>query len=151
MNKLDFLKIEFPRLAKTLAPDTMGSWGVLNAQKMVEHMADSVREATGKEKLQILTPVDRLDKMKEFAMSDKDFKPGIKNTKMPDNPLPPRTQSMQNAIDEYLQEVNDFVNYFETHKEATLPNSFFGNLNYGEWLHLFHKHAIHHCKQFGLV
>lgn len=151
MDKLNFLKTEFPRLVQNLAPNTMGNWGVLNAQKMVEHMADSIREATGKEVLHILTPADKLERAKEFAMSEKEFKPGTKNIKMSESPLPARHQSMNDAIHEYTQELNDFVNYFETHQGTTLPNSFFGNLNYQEWLHLCHKHAVHHCKQFSLL
>jgi hypothetical protein len=151
MSKLNFLKLEFPKLLETLNPTVKGSWGVLNGQQMVEHMADSIRVATGKEKHQILTPADKLDKVKDFAMSDKEFKPDTKNTTMPDVPEPVRNSSMQDAIAEYKNEWNDFINYFEAHKEQTLPNPFFGNLNFQEWVHLFHKHAVHHCKQFGLL
>ena len=151
MSKLNFLKNEFPKLVKNLNPEAKGSWGVLNGQQMVEHMADSIREATGKEKLTILTPADKLDKAKEFAMSDKEFKPGTKNIKMSETPHQMRTTGIEQAIKEYEKELEGFVNYFETNKGATLPNSFFGNLNYEEWLHLFHKHATHHLKQFGLL
>jgi hypothetical protein len=151
MNKLEFLKTDFPNLLKGLNPEAKGGWGVMNGQQMVEHMSDSIREATGKQKLEILTPADRLEKVKEFAMSDKEFKPNTKNTKMPETPLPVRNSNMQEAIKEYENELHDFVHYFEINQGVTLPNPFFGNLNFEEWLHLFHKHASHHAKQFGLL
>lgn len=151
MDKLKFLKENFPILLKELSPDAKGNWGVLNGQQMVEHMADSVREATGKESLQILTPADRVEKAKEFAMSDKEFKPLTKNSKMSETPAPVRNINMKEAIKEYQSELHDFIHYFEINKGATLPNSFFGNLNFAEWVHLFHKHAVHHAKQFGLL
>lgn len=151
MDKLHFLKTEFPKLLQTLQPDAKGNWGVLNGIQMVEHMADSVKEATGKLQLTILTPADRVEKMKEFAMSDKDFKPNTPNSKMSATPPPARNQTMQEAIIEFENEVSDFVNYFEKNKGTTLPNSFFGNFNFEEWTHLLSKHAKHHCKQFGLL
>lgn len=151
MDKLHFLKTEFPKLLQTLTPDAKGNWGVLNGIQMVEHMADSVKEATGKLHLIILTPEDRLEKVKEFALSDKDFKPNTQNIKMPTTPSPARNKTMQEAISEFENEVVDFLSYFENNKGGTLPNSFFGNLNFEEWTHLLSKHAKHHCKQFGLL
>jgi hypothetical protein len=151
MNKLEFLRKDFPKLLHGLNPEAKGSWGVMSGLQMAEHMSASVREATGKEKLEILTPADKVEKAKEFAMSDKEFKPNTKNTKMPEQPLPVRNATMQEAIKEYEKELLDFINYFEINKGATLPNSFFGNLNFAEWLHLLHKHATHHAKQFGLL
>lgn len=151
MDKLHFLKTEFPKLLQTLKPDAKGNWGVLNGIQMVEHMADSVKEATGKLHLTILTPEDRLEKVKEFALSDKDFKPNTQNIKMPTTPSPARNKTMQEAISEFENEVVDFLSYFENNKGGTLPNSFFGNLNFEEWTHLLSKHAKHHCKQFGLL
>ena len=151
MAKLNFLKNEFPKLLKGLSPQAKGSWGVLKGQQMVEHMSDSVRVATGKEQHTILTPADKVEKVKDFAMSDKEFKPNTKNSMMSETPADVRKGNMEEAIKEFEGELHEFITYFETHKGATLPNPFFGNLNFDEWVHLFHKHAVHHCKQFGLL
>ena len=48
MDKLNFLKTEFPKLLRNLNPEAKGEWGVLNGQQMVEHMAESISYATGK-------------------------------------------------------------------------------------------------------
>lgn len=151
MDKLIFLKTEFSKIVSNLNPEAKGQWGVLNGIQMVEHMSDSVREATGKLKLTVLTPADRVEKMKEFAMSDKDFRPNTPNSKMSATPPPARNKTMQEAIKEFENEVADFISYFENNKGGTLPNSFFGNLNYEEWIQLLWKHGVHHCKQFNLL
>jgi oxepin-CoA hydrolase/3-oxo-5,6-dehydrosuberyl-CoA semialdehyde dehydrogenase len=151
MDKLIFLKTEFPRLLATLNPESKGNWGVLNAQQMVEHMADSVSIATGKNNQKLHTPAEQVSAYKAFAMSEKEFKPNTKNALMAEVPVPTIKPSMAEAIKLYEDTLADFVAYFEQNKEATLTNPFFGDLNYQEWIHLLHKHAVHHCKQFGLL
>jgi hypothetical protein len=151
MEQLTFVQNELPKLFGKLTPETKGAWGVLGAQGMVEHMADSIREATGKLTLTVLTPADKVEGAKSFMMSDKPFKENTKNIKMAETPAPLRLANLTEAIAEYNSEVLDFIAYFKGKEETTLPNSFFGNLNFAEWTHLFHKHGMHHCKQFGLV
>jgi hypothetical protein len=151
MDKLNFLKNEFPALLEKLDPAAKGSWGVMNGQQMVEHMAESISFATGRNNQKLHTPAEHVKKFKEFAMSDKEFKPNTKNALMSEVPIPATKTSMTDAIAEVKKEISNFVNYFENNKGATLTNSFFGDLNFEEWTHLLHKHAVHHCKQFGLL
>jgi hypothetical protein len=151
MDKLNFLKNEFPNLLKKLNPEAKGLWGVMNGQQMVEHMAESISYATGKNNQVLYTPVEHVHKYKEFAMSDKEFKPNTKNALMSETAPAIQKRDIQEAISEVEKEIGDFIKYFENNKGATLTNSFFGELNFEEWTHLLHKHSIHHCKQFGLL
>lgn len=151
MNKLEFLKTDFPALLQNLKPDAKGAWGVMNGQQMVEHMAESISYATGKNNQALHTPAEFVAKAKEFAMSDKEFKPNTKNALMSETPAPVTKASMEEAIAEVRTEIQNFETYFENNKGATLMNSFFGELNFEEWTHLLHKHAVHHAKQFGLM
>jgi hypothetical protein len=151
MDKLNFLKTEFPKLISNLQPDAKGNWGIMNAQQMVEHMADSVSQATGKNNQKLHTSSDLVGKYKDFAMSDKEFKPNTPNALLPDVPAQTSKSSMKDAIAEYSDQVNAFIDYFEKNKGMTITNPFFGDLNFEEWTHLLNKHAIHHCKQFGLL
>ncbi len=151
MSKLNFLKTEFPKLLQTLDANAKGSWGVLNGIQMVEHMSYSVHFATGQLGTKLMTSEDKVEGSKNFAMSDKEFKPNTKNTMMAEIPNPAVNLTMQEAIKEFENEVSAFVNYFKSHPDSTLMNPFFGELNFEEWTHLFYKHAIHHCKQFGLM
>lgn len=151
MDKLAFLKIEFPRLLQTLSPEAKGEWGVMNGQQMVEHMADSVSQATGKNNQKLHTAPDLVGRFKDFAMSDKEFKPNTPNALLSDTPAAVTKASMKEAIAEFNYQVIGFINYFETNKGAIITNPFFGDLNFEEWTHLFHKHAVHHAKQFRLL
>ncbi len=151
MNKLNFLQNEFPKLVATLNSEMKGNWGVLNAQQMVEHMTQSISYATGSNNQQLHTAAENVEKYKSFAMSDKEIKPNIKNALMSETPVATRNKSMQEAVQELKNTISNFVNYFEHNKNATLTNPFFGDLNFEEWTHLLHKHAVHHCKQFGLM
>lgn len=151
MNKLFFLQNEFPKLVSTLNGEEKGKWGVLNALQMIEHMADSVNMATGKNNQKLHTPPEHVQAYKNFAMSDKEFKPNTKNALMSDTAIPSKTNSVKEAIKEYNESVANFISYFENRKDATLTNPFFGELNFEEWIHLLYKHAVHHSKQFGLL
>jgi hypothetical protein len=151
MDKLNFLKTEFPKLLNTLASDAKGEWGVMNGQQMAEHMAESVSYATGSNTQALHTPVDVVGKYKEFAMSDKEFKPNTKNALMSETAPEITKATMQEAVAGYEKEIVAFISYFEKNKGATLVNSFFGDLNFEEWVHLLHKHAVHHAKQFRLL
>lgn len=151
MDKINFLKNEFPLLVAKLHADAKGEWGVLNAQQMVEHMSDSISFATGKNNQKLISPVEKVDVFKAFAMSDKEFKPNTPNSLMPEMPAPAKHPNMQASIDELKQTIADFIQYFDNNKGATLTNPFFGELNFEEWTHLLYKHAVHHCKQFGLL
>lgn len=151
MDKLNFVKNEFPTLLRKLKADAKGSWGVMNGQQMVEHMAESISYATGKNTQKLHTPAEHLEKFKSFAMSDKEFKPNTKNALMAETAPSIRLGSIEEAVKEVEKEIADFIAYFEKNPGTTLTNSFFGELNFEEWTHLFHKHATHHCKQFGLL
>lgn len=88
---------------------------------------------------------------KNFAMSDTAFKPNTKNALLSDIPATLRNNTYENAILELNNEIADFVQYYHANTDSTVLNPFFGDLNFQEWVHLLHKHVVHHCKQFGLI
>ncbi len=83
-------------MLKTLKPDAKGTWGVLSAQGMVEHMADAFSQATGKNNQKLHTPAEHVEKYKAFEMSNKEFKPNTKNALMAEiGPLILKSQRMK--------------------------------------------------------
>ena len=122
----------------------------MNVQQMIEHMSDSFREANGKTPRTVITSPDRLPAMKDFLMSEKEFRPNTKNAMMSEEPLPVRNATLKEAIEELEKELIDFKNHYRSKVESVVANSFFGYLNLEEWTQLLHKHAIHHLKQFGV-
>jgi hypothetical protein len=151
MDKAKFLKEEYIPLLKKLKGKEKGNWGVLSAQGMVEHMTDSIAEGSERIKRTLHTPGHLVQRYKDFAMSDKEFKPETKNALMSETPSPLRHKNIDDAINELQKEIADFFEYHKNNSGKIITNPFFGDLNYEEWLHLLHKHAIHHLKQFSLL
>jgi hypothetical protein len=149
--KKDFLKNDFIPLLQKLKGDEKGLWGVLNAQQMVEHFADSVKNASGKLVLPPVYDGETLDKNKEFLMTEHPFKEGTKNPLMTEEAAPMRQPDMASAIDKLKSELNDFFKAYDSNSELKNNNPFFVELDYAGQVQLLHKHAMHHLKQFGLV
>src|SRR5687768_4731465 len=99
-DKLSFLINDFPAILKGLDPDTQPKWGKMTVQQMIEHMADSVRIANGKDKFEVITPEERLGAMKDFLLSEKEFRPNTKNAMLAEDPLPVRLASIPDAVEE---------------------------------------------------
>lgn len=149
--KLNFISNTVPKLLLQLSAEAKGKWGVLNAQQMVEHLINSVRNANGKSIEKLITPIDNLERVRSFMLSDKPFKENTKNVQMSDIPTPAVMESMTQAIDQLSIESQDFIKAFENNSLDTFTNPFFGDLNFEQWTHLLNKHFEHHCRQFNLL
>lgn len=151
MEKQKFFTAEYIPLIKKLNGSEKPQWGKLSAQGMIEHMTDSIGMAWGRRKDPMVTPPELLEKAKSFAMSDKEFKPNTPNQLIGENPLPLRHKNIEEAATELENEVFLFLSFYDFNPNAVVRNPFFGDLNYQEWLHLLHKHAKHHLKQFSVI
>jgi hypothetical protein len=149
--KARFILTDFPELVRGLSKDEKGRWGVMNGIQMIEHMSDSIRIASGKDPKKLLFNDEQVKKAREFMLSEKPFKENTKNIELPDVPPPPRNSDINGAVKELKTEISDFFSSFRDTEQKTVMNPFFGPLTYDEWVHLLHKHAVHHLKQFGLV
>lgn len=146
-----FFTQEYIPLLQKLTGAEVGAWGVLSPQGMIEHMTDSIGVAHGRIQQELQTPVEVLDKVRSFALSEREFKPNTKNSLMSETPASLRNATIQEAISEMEKEISDFINFYKSNPNHLQLNPFFGDFNYDEWLHLLHKHAVHHLKQFNLV
>ncbi len=149
-SKEKFLKEEYIPLLDQLSDNEIGLWGVLTPQGMIEHMTDSIGVAYGRIKQGLAIPIEFLEKSRTFALSDKPFKENTKNVLMSETPAQLRNNSITEAISELGKEIDAFINFYRTNEDHKEMNPFFGELNYEEQLHLLHKHALHHLKQFNL-
>ena len=149
--KQAFLKKHFIPLLKKLKEDEKGKWGMMTARQMVEHFVDAVKSANGKLVLPLLNAGEKLQKYRAFLMTDKPFKPNIKNPLIPADGPPLRRPDMQSALYKLQKELDYFFELFEKHAELKTANPFFGYLDYEMNIQLLYKYAMHHLKQFGLV
>ena len=150
-SKEAYLKSDFISFLKQLKGDEKGNWGVMNSQQMVEHFADSVKNASGKLILPTLNEGERLQKYRDFLMSEEPFKENTKNPLIPEEGMQLRQPDMVTAIDNLQKELDYFFEAFTVDHELKTRNAFFGELDYKMNIQLLHKHAMHHLKQFGLV
>ena len=149
--KKKFLQHEFIPLLENLHAEDKGRWGVMNAQQMVEHFAEAVKNASGKLVLPVLNEGETLVKYKEFLMSDHPFKEGTKNPLMSEEPASLRQADIKAAVAKLQSELNHFFNVYEEDVNVKNNNPFFGELDFSGQVQLLHKHAMHHLKQFGLA
>ena len=150
--KAEFLKHRFIPLLKQIPSDTPPQWGKMTLQQMVEHFSESVRIASGKTvHTDFVYPPDLLQKYREFMLSEKPFKENTVNPLLPEVPAPVINASAEQAINELHKEIKYFSDVFEKNDLQVTRNPFFGDLNYEQNLHLLHKHALHHLRQFGIV
>lgn len=135
-----------------LTPDMRPQWGAMSAQRMVEHLTDTLRIATGKNPQKLEIPEDRIERMQEFLTSDKPMAHNIAVPfATPEMNAELRNEELELAIDEFVDEWLYFEELFEQHPGKTALHPYYGELNYEQWLHLSQKHHTHHFTQFGLI
>ena len=105
-------------LFSQLVADTKGNWGVMNAQQTVEHLADAVKNASGKLLLPSLTQGEQLEKMRTFLMSDKPFRENTPNPMMPSEGAALRRPDMKSAVEKLQSELDYFFDVFKKQSGA---------------------------------
>ena len=151
MSKEEFLLNEYISLLKKLKGDEKGNFGKLLPQGMIEHMSDAFGNAYGRIHLALHTKQDMIPRFRDFALSDKPFKENTPNAYMSEQPAPFRHADIPAAIAELEGEIKAFFDFYKANPGTKKLNPFFGEFSYEDWLHLLHKHANHHLKQFNLA
>ena len=150
VSKADFLQNRYIGVLNGLSEDAPRKWGKMNVRQMIEHMSDYVRIANGRTLLSILTPEDRLEKLRGFLMSEKPMPENTTNALMPETPAPVKHADKQSAIEELKKELSHFFEVHQNEQGRTTANPFFGMLDYDMQVQLLYKHATHHLRQFGV-
>lgn len=151
MNKLDYLLKDYPSDLLRLNPSTPPLFGKMNVLQMIAHMGYAFRQAAGLIHLKPVGDEETITKMYRFMLSDKPFRDNTPNPYLPDEPESAPFAGIQEAIEALHADQQAFLRAFEGDSDRRIPNPFFGNLNFDEWVHLLHKHALHHLRQFGLT
>lgn len=133
-----------------LTPEQKPEWGKMSAQRMVEHLTDTLRIATGQNPQKLAIPEDKLEAMLRFLDSDKPMSRNIEVAfASPDTPL--RNAELELAVDEFVEEWLNFEDLYQSNPGHTEVHSYYGPLNYEQWLKLHRKHLTHHFTQFNLI
>jgi hypothetical protein len=150
--KENFLRTKLIRYLQQLDPGTPPRWGKMSVQQMIEHFSrDAVRNANGRLKFDtIVTPPEKLQRMRDFMMSEKPFKENTKNPLLGEEPYPLRFKTVQAAIGALQQELIYFFEAFEKDHQFVTRNPLFGDMTFEQSVQLLYKHALHHLRQFGV-
>lgn len=151
MTKLEYLLQQYPNDLLRIDPATQPLFGKMNVLQMIEHMGYAFRQAAGLIPLDPAGDEETTAKMYRFMMSDKPFRDNTPNPYLPDEPAPALSSDIAQAVEALRGDQHTFVQAFEEQPERRIQNPFFGNLNFDEWVHLLHKHALHHLRQFGQI
>jgi len=150
LEKENFLRTKFISLLQRLDAGTAARWGKMNVRQMIEHFTDVTMVASGKLKMPVVTPADKLPKYREFMFSEKPFKENTKSPVLPPEPLPLKKNTKEAAIGKLQEELIYFFEVFEKEPGKKTAHPAFGELNFEENIQIMHKHALHHLKQFGV-
>jgi hypothetical protein len=124
-------------------------WGGMSAQRMIEHLSESVKVSNGKLELEMVTPEDKFDRMLAFLDSDKPMAKNIE-VSFAGKDVPLRHEEIELAIDELVEEWIDFEELFASEEGLKIPHPYYGPLNFEQWQRLHAKHFTHHFEQFGV-
>lgn len=150
--KKEFLQNDLIPLLQTLSPGQKAVWGKMDAQQMVEHLADIFRVANGNIVLPLMNKdPEKLAQARAFLLSDALFQQNTRVPVMPEEPRPYSCTSITEAIEKTAQERDQVFAVYAADPSLTLMHPMFGALNYSEQIHYLHKHIQHHLRQFGLV
>ena len=149
--KENFLRTKFISHLQKLKADTTPHWGKMNVQQMIEHFSDVIMSASGKIKLPIVTPADKLPRLRDFMFSEKPFKENTKSPVLAEEPAPLKKHTKEAAIGKLQEELIYFFQAFEKDPGLKTINPVFGELDFDANIQLLYKHALHHLKQFGIV
>ncbi len=133
-----------------LTADKKPAWGKMSAQRMVEHLTDTLRIATGENPQELLIPEDKVERMVAFLYTDK---PMAQNMEVPfaKDGTPLRHEELELAIDEFVDVYLEFQELFAQNPDLKMTHAYYGPLNYEQWDLLNKKHLTHHFTQFGIM
>jgi hypothetical protein len=150
IEKENFLRTRLVPCLQKISQATPPKWGRMTLHQMIEHLADVMKVANGKLKMEIVTPAEKLPLYREFMMSEKPFKENTKSPVLPEEPMPLRTHTIQAAIGKLQEEVIAFFETFDKNPGLKTVHPVFGELDFNENVQLLYKHMLHHLKQFGV-
>ncbi|WGH75357.1 hydroxymethylglutaryl-CoA reductase, degradative [Tenacibaculum tangerinum] len=148
---VNFLNEEEVRNTLTrLKADAKPLFGKMNGQQMVEHLSAVTQIANGNWKVDIYVSDEKSARRKPFLHTDNELQVGFKAPFLSEAPTPLKFSSMEEAIEDLIEQVQLFEKVFTENPEKTVVHPFFGALNYEYWKKFQVKHFTHHFKQFGL-
>ncbi|MFY9243490.1 MAG: hydroxymethylglutaryl-CoA reductase, degradative [Polaribacter sp.] len=152
INWIDFLdEVSVHKKLSTLNNEMKPVFGMMNSQQMIEHLSAVTKIANGNWKVDVYVSEEKTARRKPFLDTENELQTGFKASFLSDEPSELKFNSIEEAIDDLIEQVNYFIKVFTEEENRTIVHPFFGELNFEYWKKFQVKHFTHHFKQFGLV
>ena len=139
---------ELHRLLLLLGGTTVPLWGKMSPQQMVEHLAEEMTYCNGKKTATCHRPVaEAAESKQQWIYRDAVIPKNLVFVTLPENF---RYAGLDTAINQLMQELADFDDYFKT-PGITAVHGAYGPMNHQEWIIWLDKHFTHHFKQFKIL
>lgn len=133
-----------------LRSDTQPKWGQMVAQRMVEHLSDSLDLSVGAVNLPLQIAPEHAERALAHLRSEKPMPQNFKASYAPPS-VALRNDELETAIDELSQKWVHFEDHFSEYPDATHLHPIYGKLDGDLWRRMHSKHFTHHFEQFGLL
>ena len=152
INWINFLnEDEVRKKLNNLTEDSKPVFGKMNAQQMIEHLSAVLQISNGNWKVDVFVSDDKMARRKPFLNTENELQAGFKASFLSEDPTPLKFASIEEAINDLMEQITLFKRVFNADKNKTVVHPFFGELDYEYWKKFQVKHFTHHFKQFGLV
>ena len=150
INWIDFLNENLLRTKLTeLERNTKPVFGKMKGQQMIEHLSFLMQISNGKVNADYFVDDEKAKRRKAFLDTEGELQVGFKAPLLSEEPNLEKFENIEVAIDDLIQQIEDFKTHFETAKLENHP--FFGELDFEYWNKFHVKHFTHHFKQFNLL
>ncbi len=127
-------------------------WGKMSFQHCIEHLTETLQMSNGNNPQKMPdVPEHIFDGLKKFLMGKNDFPKGFISPLTGENLPALKHISLNNAIQEFITELEIYKDFWQKNENTTLYSPTFGNLNKDQWDKFHQKHFKHHFTQFGLI
>ena len=152
INWVDFLNFEEVRSRlSSLHINDKPVFGKMNSQQMIEHLSAITKIANGNWKVDVFVSDEKTARRKPFLNTENELQVGFKAPFLSEKPVALKFNSIYEAIDDLINQLNVFVEVFTKDKKRTVVHPFFGELDFEYWKKFQVKHFTHHFKQFNLL
>ena len=121
----------------------------MNGQQVIEHLSLLMQISNGKIDADYFVSDEKTARRKPFLDSERELHIGFRASILSDEPTPEKFKTIEEALSDLIQQINDFETHFKVAKTENHP--FFGELDYEYWTKFHSKHFTHHFKQFDLL
>ncbi len=141
----DYIRQHLEKLSENQRPE----WGSMSAQRMVEHLEDTIEISIGTIEAKLEIKEEHVPGALKFLASDKPMPRGYK-VGFASGEIQLRANSLNDAIDSIVERWKVYESTYMENTEHTTMHPVYGMCDKSLWDRIHAKHFVHHFEQFNL-